>query len=415
MSPFIHFKNNLSFLILIVFFSCSGSTESETAALNIEELVPVVVNNLPKETAEQVNVEVSARLDQAALGQEIIRRWELEKLNLDIRKKDLSVEEGAELEEIDRRSFFVDESEKYPDKIVTTLYEPGYYKVKYTLTNFVEEKVEELIIKNREPVCPELYVSLNIPFNPKDSSDDYFGDFHLSAGNIDLTADFVKINFKDMMNGWYNTGIVVDPMKQFTVNSGIHVEKKIKETEKITKEFIAFSDLIQISNREKEVFFVTDQLDIRKNNLGFSVNFINSDGGKTQYSFDSCFYYSILTWGTKDGKPFFDTSFESLKNADFPFSLERRNNDVSLMSMFIGTAGIRLRHYGYAVCFSSEGIRSESIDPRGERPYPTLPYGYMLGKLGEKGTVFPIGKHFINEPWKIKNVYSYDGEILRKN
>ncbi|MCG8570814.1 MAG: hypothetical protein MJB14_11805, partial [Spirochaetes bacterium] len=67
---------------------------------------------------------------------------------------------------------------------------------------------------------------------------------------------------------------------------------------------------------------------------------------------------------------------------------------VYLAKVFIGSFGHRVLPNDYAIFYSPEGTNTNEFDHTFQRDVPTLPYGYIIGKLGQRGDVFPIGTNY---------------------
>ena len=57
------------------------------------------------------------------------------------------------------------------------------------------------------------------------------------------------------------------------------------------------------------------------------------------------------------------------------------------------------RDYRYTLVFvgyknQPDGTNIEELDPKNQREFTSLPYGYLLGRLGEEGKPFPIGLNY---------------------
>ena len=75
---------------------------------------------------------------------------------------------------------------------------------------------------------------------------------------------------------------------------------------------------------------------------------------------------------------------------------------IYLAKIFIGSMGHRVIPNNYYVYFGPEGLDSPELDPKNNRDFPTLPYGFLIGKLGKNGKPFPIGNRYS---------YSYSNKI----
>jgi hypothetical protein len=121
-------------------------------------------------------------------------------------------------------------------------------------------------------------------------------------------------------------------------------------------------------------------------------------------------YFSILNFEEKDGKSFFTSLYDTFDISRSPCKFHKTDKNVISSSLFVGTAGVYFKKSDYTVCFSTDGVVSEIVDVDKKRPYPTYPYGYLFGRLGENGCVFPIGKYFLSDSKKITDFYIYNME-----
>ena len=68
--------------------------------------------------------------------------------------------------------------------------------------------------------------------------------------------------------------------------------------------------------------------------------------------------------------------------------------NIYLSKIFIGSFGHRPLNNNYFIFFGPEGANIDELDPKNEKEFPSLPYGYLMGRLGDIGEPFPIGNKF---------------------
>ena len=90
------------------------------------------------------------------------------------------------------------------------------------------------------------------------------------------------------------------------------------------------------------------------------------------------------------------------------------DDGVHLAKIFAGYVGHKVTNGGYYVFFNANGVSTENIDVKNVRPYPVLPYGALLGKLGKTGNVFLLGESFVYSADTTRPVYTYNGEKFIK-
>lgn len=406
-------KRILLFFICIVFIlACSSEEDKERSDFGVKNITPYFSGIDPE--SNEVKFEFQANLNDKIHSEVFFQNWEIEKISLE-NYEFYSQNLDKDLRKLENKltdcDFIYESKNDDLSKNSAVFYKPGYYRISYSITDYVDTQKKDLILKIGDVDIPELYFLLNVPTNDEDVSDDYIGYFEISANNIDVTADYIDIKLADLRKSWYNSKIKIDSMKQFVINSGIHVDTKNEKGEIISKEFMYISDFIQLQGKDSSVFFNNEEINLTNYPIevlmkkrSFASNMEN-----VFYSTKNSIYFSLLKFFEEaEGKCFFESSYDTFDLQRFPYKFEKNGKNIVSSSLFVGTAGIHFRKSNYTVCFSSDGIISEVVDSDKKRPYPAYPYGYLFGRLGKNGRVFPVGKYFLSELKKIDNFYVYD-------
>lgn len=406
-------KRIFLFFISIIFISaCSSEEDKEKSGFGVKNITPYF-SEIDTESNE-VKFEFQANLNDNTYSQDFSQNWEIEKISLE-NYEFYSQNLDKDVRKLDNKSAntdFIHESKNDDlSKVSAIFYKPGYYKISYSITDYVDTQKKDLILKIGDVEIPELYFLLNVPTENKDVSDDYIGHFEILAKNIDMTADYIDIKLADLRKSWYNSKIKIDSMKQFVINCGISVDTRNKKGEILSKEFMGISDFIQIQGKDSYAFFNNEEINLTNYPIEVLIkkHFSGSNAENIFYSTKNPLYFSILNFFREvEGKYFFESSYNTFDLQHFPYKFEKNGKNIVSSSLFVGTAGIHFKKSNYTVCFSSDGIISEVVDSDKKRPYPTYPYGYLFGRLGTTGRVFPVGKYFLSELKKIDNFYVYD-------
>lgn len=404
----------LFFICMVLFISaCSSEGDKENSNFGVKSITPYF-SGIDTENNE-VKFEFKADLNDKTYSQDFSQNWEIEKISLEdyeFYSQNLNKDFRKLENKLANNDFIYESKNDDFSKISSVFYKPGYYKISYSITDYIDTQKKDLILKIGEVDIPELYFLLNVPTSDKDVSDDYMGHFEISANNIDMTADYIDIRLADLRKSWYNSKIKIDPMKQFVINSGIGVDVKNRKGEILSKEFIGVSDFIQIQGKDSYAFFNNEEINLTNYPIEVLIKKHSSVNSTESFSYSTKnpLYFSILNFlGEAEGKKhFFESSYDTFDLKSFPYKFEKTGKNILSSSLFVGTAGIHFRKSNYTVCFSSDGIISKVVDLDIKRPYPTYPYGYLFGRLGKNGRVFPVGKYFLSELKKIDNFYIYD-------
>ena len=407
----------LIFIFVIFIFACSSEKESENSDFGVKGLTPYF--NKINEENNEVQIDIRADLTDQTFMQELFQNWTVEKISLEnydfssafLDKKAENINEKS-----NNNDFIYENKNNESDKISAIFYKPGYYKVTYSITDLIETQKKELILKIGEVDIPELYFMLNIPNEEKDLSNDYIGNFEILAGNIDVTADYIDVKLSDIKTNWFNSKIKIDTTKQFVINSGVSSTVKNKKNEILSTDFVAFSDFIQIKGKDSFAYLNNEEIDITDSPVEVSIKKQLFEEDVFYYTKNQFYFSNLNFFEENEGKQLFESSYGILELGKMPYKFGITAGNVISSSLFIGTSGIYFKKSNYTVCFSTEGIISDVVDSDGKRPYPTYPYGYLFGRLGKSGRVFPVGKYFFSDLRKLDNFYVYNMEnkVLEK-
>lgn len=400
-------KSVISKIFIIYVFilvSCSDNNDDSVNEIKLLNVGPVSSSDsFPVETKEQLNVEFAANVSQNSLTDELVSSWQIEKIKPDV--LDVSLETSAEniMAANEKNDGFFMEISEDGLKALVAFYERGSYRITYTVTNYSDTKSSEFIIKNGEPECRDLYVALNIPAERSDATTDYKGIFAIQTQSSDGTSDSISINLDALRDSWYDTGLQIDPLRSFDLRAGILINSD--ETNKTV--ILSLPQLLQLQRGSENALLSNEPIDIETD----IVSLVQVD---EKQLFSSALYASNQYWwndGTQERYGFRDSMFYQ---ADLPFQVVSTEG-AYLAKLFVGNIGIKPENSSAFIYFSLEGVRSSSVDPRNKRPYSGLPYGYLIGKIGAEGTVFPIGYAYSSQASNDLPVYSYDGKNFTKS
>ena len=239
------------------------------------------------------------------------------------------------------------------------------------------------------------------------STNNYTGKFYLKKFPKDQSnsSDFSELHAKEMRDDWYDTGIVVNPFEPFKIIAGTHILNDTSQNISSVinnKELYGYDSIGYQLNNEEMKYFSFSPLIIKGNN--YKKILINKTGSTTWLKGN--LYISFLMW--KDDNTEYD-KFIYLKR-----EINQNNTKINtnlngsyLTKVFIGSFGHKMPFNNYYLYFGPEGANLDELDPKNTREYPGLPYGFLLGKLGEEGTVFPISNEFVYDTKRILKVLSF--------
>ncbi len=406
MKRFFNYKILIYIIFAFIIIGCSSDQTNEEAPIVIHEIsVNQVLNRAPKENDFQIEIELLGTVNEENLKQDIQYEWFIEYLKLDITDNSLSaqsIKEDAtgdiELNNIEiylEGCYFLEIS-KNPLSAMLSIYKPGYYKITMQASNINETKEYSIILKTGDPILPTLNVKVNIPKMEKAKPNDFKGEFYLAFNNTKdklKVKDIIGLNAKEIIDDWYDTGYSIDPFLSFNIQTGTHVLDSKPIYLCSLGNCIApiqFDDIVySFEGKEKKsiTFSPIVLRDFGKNNT-----FTIAKMGDKKWAKGNIFI-SYLIWGINEDKKdefiFFEKTLNNENN-----SIDTNFNNKYLAKIFIGSFGHRVNLNEYYVYFGPEGTDTEELDPKNNRDYTGLPYGYLLGKLGKDGNVFPIGSTY---------------------
>lgn len=406
MNRFNFIKNIFIFSILALLIACSSETQTEDAPIDIKSLnANYVEDRAPKENDFQIEIELLGSVSDANLKQDIYYEWYVEYIKLDIDKNANPLENIEQDDETNDVKILVN-NDKYLEgyyfldvsknalTAMVSIYVEGFYKVTLQASNENETKDYSIILKIGEPKLPHLFTKVNIPAIEKVKPEDFKGSFYLTLGTEkNDNRKIHKLNANKMMDDWLDTDITIDPFKSFSFITGTHIiDNKSKTICSLSNcDLSSIDPSISYSINDYEPLPVTISPILLKD-LTNSIT-ISLEKSKNQIWSQGNIYLSYLLWGLNEEKKDEFTFFEELLNNENPKITTEIINKY-LAQIFIGSFGHRMILNKYYIYFGPNGTDTDEIDPKNKRDYTGLPYGYLLGKLGPKGQVFPIGNEF---------------------
>lgn len=388
-------------ILLLLLSSCTVSNsnlESESTVLGIRPSVST--RAVPRESAFQVELELKGVVNEAALSNNEIRyNWSVEQLKHDISESYTKTKGDQSSDKYEYKApNFLLESTKEGLNCYLSIYEAGYYKVTLSSKSGLFTSKSSVILKIGSPTLPELYTKVNIPSLKDGEKRDYRGRFFLKVEG-ELNTINTELKASELKDDWYNTEIKINPFSSFNILSGTHIGSYLDNEGQVISTLYSLgressgknaANITYSLNRENKSKELTLSPLLFSQDDGISSITIVKDN-KTGWN--NTIYLTLLNWG-----------FDKRKREKFSFielTLSDRTpkklislKDYFLSKLFIGSYGHRLLPNRYFVYFSPEGVNSKDFDLANRREIPGLPYGYLLGKLGEQGKPFPIGHHF---------------------
>jgi hypothetical protein len=413
-------KLRLLFISTIIFYlliNCStphtDEEEKDTEVVD-DIMINEVSNKVPVENSEQIDLELLAILSDENSKSKVDYTWYVEYLKLDIENSsststniDYSEDNDLLISKYLEGYYFLESSKKNPSNALLSIYKDGFYKVTLKTSNNNNKEEYSVVIKVGEPVLPNLFVKVNIPKMNKLSKNSYVGEFYLKKIPEDQlnNSSFYELNAQEMMDDWYDTGIIINPFEPFKIIAGTHILNNSSQniSSVINNKDLSDYDSIVYSFNSDEIKNISlCPLIVKGNN--YNKILINKTGSASWLMGN--LYISFLMW--KDDNTEYD-KFIYLKR-----EINQHNTKISvnlngtyLTKVFIGSFGHKIPFNNYYIYFGPEGSNLDELDPRNKREYPGLPYGFLLGKLGEDGTVFPISNQFNYETKQILKVLSF--------
>jgi len=233
-----------------------------------------------------------------------------------------------------------------------------------------------------------------MPKIAKLTNQDFIGKFYLTVLNNDLSSnsEIIELKAEQMRDDWFDTGKTINPLESFKIAAGTHIlNGNIKTISSIIiNSNLNESDSIEYFINNEEVKSIsTTPIIIKGNNYNNLT--IKKSGTKSWYKGN--LYISCLTW--KDDNSEYDKfiCFVKLLN-EIDTKVFINLDNIYLSKIFIGSFGHKFPFNNYYIYFGPEGTNLDELDPKNERDFPALPYGYLLGRLGNDGKVFPISNNF---------------------
>ncbi len=399
------FKSVLLLIFISLFYVSCADPENEIGEVTILSVKPVGTHDIqPIETSDQLNVKVIAILDKLTDPALTTSTWLIEKIKYDVDDESLKSESIVSTEDSET-AYFLEPSKDGLTAFIS-FYHHGSYRVTYSVTDFKVIKNYSIIIKNGEPEFPHLFLSLNIYENDKNKILEYRGAINLEVSSEDGKNTITDLTVDKVGSSWYNTEILLNPLKSFTIKSGIPV---VYDDNTNDIQLLSIDEILKISDESGELTEIKSQIDVTGNKLTIDL--------RDKKSFILSDVYTVLHYWIK-GEKVDEYKFltKTIKGDEYPVFEEIEDKGVHSAKLFIGNIGVSYSNTRTFTYFSVEGLRKSFIDIKNMRPFPSLPFGYLVGKLGDSGTPFPIGASYEFIEKTSEPVYFYDGEkfVLNK-
>lgn len=167
----------LFFICMVLFISaCSSEGDKENSNFGVKSITPYF-SGIDTENNE-VKFEFKADLNDKTYSQDFSQNWEIEKISLEdyeFYSQNLNKDFRKLENKLANNDFIYESKNDDFSKISSVFYKPGYYKISYSITDYIDTQKKDLILKIGEVDIPELYFLLNVPTSDKDVSDDYMG------------------------------------------------------------------------------------------------------------------------------------------------------------------------------------------------------------------------------------------------
>ena len=420
----IKLKFRLFFIFIVIIYlviNCStpySDDEDDNVVVN-DISIKKVSDKVPVENSSQIDLELLGIINNENYKQDIDYNWYIEYLTLDLDiDNNSSIKDSLDIDLINEDLiinrylegyYFLEVSKKNPLNALLSIYRDGFYKITLKVTDNNGIKEYSIIIKIGEPILPDLFVKVNIPKMNKLSKNDFIGKFYLNVflNNGFDNSNTIEINANEIKDDWYDTGIIINPFESFNIIAGTHILKdNFQHISSIIKSVDLDDEYDYIGytlNNEEFNHINSNPLIIKGNNYN---NFIISKLGSTLW-LKGNLYVSFLMWQD-------DNNTDYDKFIYFKRELNQNNtkivinlNNIYLSKIFVGSFGHKVPFNNYYIFFGPEGINLDELDPKNIREYPGLPYGFLLGRLGDNGTVFPISNEYSYKTKKIIKVLSF--------
>lgn len=410
----VYIKRFFTFLIIFsILFGCSTAEEDEEAPIQLISISAIPVSGRgPSETADQQDMELFLKVSEKNLQQDIIYNWYVEEIPLDIDsyKDGIDVSSDEDVTKMSNYSNFFLEKSKSPLNVMLSIYKPGYYKISVVASNLIETKQKSIIIKVGSPDFPTLRYSFNFPKNDL-TSDDFVGGFivkYTGSVNNENNGEQKFIEAKDIGSTWFDTGVAFNPLTSFSITTGTHVVEYNKEKHIVSlgkNNLLAGVDgFYYDTNKSKNLDVLLSPVLLKNIQSDFIFKLYKK--GSSSWA-DGSIFVSSLMWGVDEYEnPLFECVEKTLSKDKT--EVEIPVNNKFLAKVFIGSMGHKVPNNEYKVYFSPDGIDSNEYDLKKERPFQGLPYGHLVGKLGENGKVFPVGVKYVYSNTQNAPIFGYD-------
>lgn len=418
-------KNSFFLLIMIIIIGCSTEQTQDDAPIVIKDIYfSQVFDRAPQENDFQVEIELEGVVSEENLKQEISYEWIIEFLKFDIDDvltgNLLQSEDGEKTFEAtddlnetinEINTYFIEQSNNSLRSLLS-VYTPGYYKITLQASNTKEIKEHAVILKIGEPELPALQVKINVPELKDLKAEDYRGKVYLLINNSGtLKNKLLEIQTGDVKDGWLDTGIGINPFMSFNIKAGTH----ILNDEKIEVATFYNSSHPDTTGSGDGIKYYIDNINNKKiidnnpivirNSEEKGIFVLIKEGVKEWASGE--IFVGFLSWGLDDDdNDVFEYYEDSLTNSKKSISINLENK--YLTKVFVGSLGHKAMANDYYIYFGPEGCNLEELDPKSKRDYPGLPYGYLLGRLGDEGTVFPVSNYYFYTNRDTTVIYEQD-------
>ena len=238
-------KFKLFFIFLLTIYlviNCSTPhTDEEKDSVEVNDIeINEVVNKVPVENSNQVDLELLATISEENYKQDIEYNWYIEYLKMDIDNKSSKInrfdidlnKEDLSIDRYLEGHYFLEVSKKNPLKALLSIYKDGFYRVTLKAINNNNIKEYSVVIKIGEPALPNLFVKVNIPEMDKLSTNDFIGKFYLKVFSDEKlnNSDIIELNANEVKDDWFDTGFVINPFESFKIKAGTHILNDVSQS-----------------------------------------------------------------------------------------------------------------------------------------------------------------------------------------
>lgn len=381
----------LLFFLIFLIFSCAVEKDQENVSIKIKKIsFKEVQNRVPKESDFQVDLEFNAIVSDETKLIPVQYQWNVEYLKLDEMLDNSYFTNKNYFNQKTKSGYYFLEVSNNPLNALLSVYKEGFYKVTFVAYNTKETKEESLIFKVGSPDLPELNVKLNFPKLTKLSKDDFKGKLYLYIKNKENNYN-LTLNAGDIAKTWYNTGIKIDPFSLIEIKSATHF---LTNGNTLIPVFLSFNsndeNYLSILLNDKKMEKITLPLTYSTSNESFIIKMKKEGNLKWE---EGNIFLSLFVWSNEknqlDSNMYYEEKILNSKVDLISFSIPPK----SYSKIFIGSLGHKLPGSNYWIYFTPEGLISQEFQ-NSERDVSTLPYGYLIGSLGDSSSIFGIGSSF---------------------